>query len=158
VARHDFECFAPPRVRKKAPPQCAPAEERRAGMAKVLVVDDDPDVVEACKLYLEKEGHRVGCAYNRAEAMKAVKEGKPELIVLDVMMEMPDDGLAMAQELRRNGVMVPIVMLTSIAKVTGMEYGKDKELVPVEAFLEKPVAPKTLCDKVASLLSAKKKK
>jgi len=124
-------------------------------MAKVLVVDDDPDVVEACKLHLERQGHQVSCAYSRAEAMKALKEGKPELLVLDVMMEQPDDGLAMAQELRRSGFTAPIVMLTSISKATGMQYGKDKELVPVEAFLEKPVAPKTLCDKVAQLLSAR---
>jgi DNA-binding response OmpR family regulator len=124
-------------------------------MAKVLVVDDDPDVVEACKMYLEQQGHQVACAYSRAEAMKAVKEQKPELLVLDIVMEQPDDGLVMAQELRRSGFTFPIVMLTSLAKVTGMEYGKDKELVPVDAFLEKPIAPKTLCDKVAQLLSAK---
>ena len=122
-------------------------------MAKVLVVDDDPDVVEACRLFLESKGHSVLCAYSRAEGMKAIKETPPELLVLDVMMEQPDDGLAMAQELRRTGYKAPILMLTSISKVTGMEYGKDKDLVPVDAFVEKPVSAATLAAKVAELLA-----
>jgi DNA-binding response OmpR family regulator len=125
-------------------------------MAKVLVVDDDPDVVDACRLFLEKKGYQVATAFNRAEGMKVLETQKPDLMILDVMMEQPDDGLAMAQELRRKGNKIPIVMLTSIAKVTGMEYGQDKEMVPVEAFLEKPVDPGTLCNKVAELLANKK--
>jgi DNA-binding response OmpR family regulator len=126
-------------------------------MAKVLVVDDDPDVVDACRLFLEKQGHQVVTAFNRAEGMKALKDQKPALLILDVMMEQPDDGLAMAQELRRSGNKIPIVMLTSIGKVTGLQYGQDNEMVPVEAFLEKPVDPGTLCNKVAELLAPKKK-
>ena len=123
-------------------------------MAKVLVVDDDPDVVEACRLFLESKGHAVICAFSRAEGMKAIQETKPELLILDVMMEQPDDGLAMAQELRRTGYKAPILMLTSISKVTGLEYGKDKDLVPVDAFLEKPVSAATLAAKVAELLKS----
>lgn len=126
-------------------------------MAKVLVVDDDPDVVDACRLFLEKKGYQVATAFNRAEGMKALAAQKPDLMILDVMMAQPDDGLAMAQELRRKGNQIPIVMLTSISKVTGMEYGQDKEMVPVEAFLEKPVDPGMLCNKVAELLAPKKK-
>jgi DNA-binding response OmpR family regulator len=59
----------------------------------------------------------------------------------------------MAQELRRGGYKPPILMLTSISKVTGLEYGKDKEMVPVDAFLEKPVSAATLAAKVAELLA-----
>jgi DNA-binding response OmpR family regulator len=88
--------------------------------------------------------------------MKALEAQKPDLLILDVMMEQPDDGLAMVQELRRKGNRIPIVMLTSIAKVTGMEYGQDNEMVPVDAFLEKPVDPGTLVNKVAELLGKKK--
>ncbi len=125
-------------------------------MAKVLVVDDDPDVVDACRLFLERQGYQVATAFSRAEGMKALEAQKPDLLILDVMMEQPDDGLAMAQELRRKGNRIPIVMLTSIAKVTGMEYGQDNEMVPVDAFLEKPVDPGTLVNKVAELLGKKK--
>lgn len=124
-------------------------------MAKILIVDDDPDVVDACRLFLEKKGYSVGGAYSRAEGMQAVASQKPDLLILDVMMEQPDDGIAMAQDLRRQGFKAPILMLTSIGKVTGMEYGKDNDLVPVDEFQEKPVDPATLVAKVETLLGRK---
>lgn len=124
-------------------------------MARILVVDDDPDVVEACRLFLEKEKHTVTAAYNRTEGMEAVKSERPELLVLDVIMEQPDDGIAMAQELRRTGFEAPILMLTSLSKVTGMAYAKDDDTVPVDAFLEKPVDGATLTGKVNQLLNEK---
>ena len=89
-------------------------------MAKILIVDDDPDVVDACRLFLEKKGFNVSAAYNRVEGMSAIQSFKPDLVILDVMMDQPDDGIAMAQDLRRQGFKAPILMLTSISKVTGM--------------------------------------
>jgi DNA-binding response OmpR family regulator len=124
-------------------------------MARILIVDDDPDVVEACRLFLEKEKHQVSAAHNRADGMKAVRTEKPDLLILDVIMEEADDGIAMAQELRREKFSAPILMLTSLAKVTGMSYGADKDLVPVDAFIEKPVDPAVLLRKVAELLKGK---
>ena len=124
-------------------------------MARILIVDDDPDVVEACRLFLEKERHEVAAAYSRSEGMRALAAGQPDLLILDVIMEQPDDGIAMAQELRRMGFGRPILMLTSISRVTGLSYGKDKDLVPVDAFLEKPVDPATLLRKVDELLAGK---
>jgi DNA-binding response OmpR family regulator len=125
-------------------------------MAKILIVDDDPDVVEACKLFLEREHHQVEFAYSRPEGMKAVTAFQPELLILDIIMEQPDDGIAMAQDLRRQGFASPILMLTSIRRVTGMSYGKDNDLVPVDAFLEKPIDPATLLEKVGELLQGKR--
>ena len=121
-------------------------------MARILVVDDDPDITFAVSLYLKREKHEVRTAASRAEGMEAVKAFSPELIVLDVMMEQPDDGIAMAQELRRTGQTLPILMLTSVGKVTGMTFDRDSDLVPVDAFFEKPVKPEDLLKKVAELL------
>jgi DNA-binding response OmpR family regulator len=121
-------------------------------MARILVVDDDPDITFAVSLYLKREQHEVRTAASRAEGMEAVTAFSPELIILDVMMEQPDDGIAMAQELRRAGSAVPIIMLTSVGKVTGLDYGRDSDLVPVEAFFEKPVRPDDLLKAVAGLL------
>ncbi len=120
-------------------------------MSKILIVDDDPDVVDACRLFLERQGFAVSGVYSRAEGMKAVQAQAPDLLILDVMMEQPDDGIAMAQDLRRQGFKKPILMLTSISKVTGMDFGKS-ELVPVDEFVEKPVDPATLVAKVNKLL------
>jgi DNA-binding response OmpR family regulator len=124
-------------------------------MAKILIVDDDPDVVDACRLFLEKKGFNVSAAYNRDEGMSAIQSFKPDLVILDVMMDQPDDGIAMAQDLRRQGFKAPILMLTSISKVTGMTYGRDNDLVPVDEFQEKPVDPATLVAKVERLLGKK---
>ena len=121
-------------------------------MARILIVDDDKDIVEACRLFLEREGHTVAAAYSKGGGMRAVADWPPDLLVLDVMMEQPDDGIAMAQELRRGGSTVPIIMLTSVGQVTGMKYGRDNDLVPVDAFFEKPVRPDDLLKAVNGLL------
>ena len=122
-------------------------------MAKILVIDDDRDMTEACQLVLEQAGHEVQVAYSAEEGMAKVESFQPNLLVLDVMMIQPDDGIAMAQELRRVGFKAPILMLTSIGKVTGMKYDKDKVMVPVDDFVDKPVPPAVLVEKVARLLS-----
>jgi DNA-binding response OmpR family regulator len=122
-------------------------------MAKILIVDDDPDVVEALNLLLKEQGYETAEAYNRKEGMLAVASFAPDLIILDVMMEQPDDGLTMAQDLRRNNFTKPILMLTTVSKATGLNIGKDDEMVPVDDFQEKPISPSTLKNKVAELLA-----
>jgi DNA-binding response OmpR family regulator len=123
---------------------------------KILIVDDDPDVLEAGRLVLENEGYQVVLAASRAEGMKKVAEEAPDLLIVDVMMEEPDDGFVMAQELRRQGNTVPIMMLTSVGAATGMQFGKDPDIVPVDDFQAKPVDPRTLVAKVAKLLGAER--
>lgn len=126
-------------------------------MAKIVIIDDDPSVVEACRLFLEKEGHQVDSAFNREEGMTLLNAAPHDLLILDVMMEQPDDGIAMAQELRNKGFELPILMLTSICKATGLNYDRDDVLVPVDAFEEKPITPKRLIMTVKDLLERKEK-
>jgi DNA-binding response OmpR family regulator len=121
-------------------------------VSKILIVDDDPDIQEACRLVLEKEGFTVDCASNRAEGLRRVAEAKPDLLILDVMMEEPDDGLTMARELRRGGFTEPIIMLTSVNAAMGITIDRDDEMVPVEKFQSKPVEPATLVAQVNELL------
>ena len=122
-------------------------------MANILIIDDDPDVTEAGKLVLEKEGHSVTTANNITSGKEAINQSKPDLLVLDVMMENYDDGIVMAQQLRKEGFDFPIIMLSSIGKVTGNKYAEDDEMVPVNLFLEKPIYPATLIEKVNELLA-----
>jgi DNA-binding response OmpR family regulator len=121
-------------------------------MAKILIVDDDSDLAEACRLILEKEGHEVRWGASRKDGMEKIKEQEPDLLILDVMMDEPDDGIQMAQELKRNSRKFPVLMLTSISKVLGSTYTKDDEMVPVDEFVEKPVKPADLLQKVNELL------
>jgi DNA-binding response OmpR family regulator len=127
--------------------------QRECAVAKILIVDDDPDIVEAGRLVLEREGYEVEGAPNRADGMKKLEEIKPDLLILDVMMEEPDDGLRMAREIRKAGHTLPIIMLTSVNAAMGLNIDKDEEMVPVDEFQPKPVDPQTLIAKVKKLLS-----
>ena len=91
-------------------------------------------------------------APNRTEGMRRLDESKPDLLILDVMMEEPDDGLRMARDIRKGGNEIPIIMLTSVNAAMGLNIDKDEEMVPVEEFQPKPVEPQTLIDKVKRLL------
>ncbi len=121
-------------------------------MARILIVDDDIDIIEANKVILEAAGHEVISAMNKAEGMQAALNEKPDLMILDVMMDEPDDGFALAQDLRIKGVQTPIIMLTSVGRVTGMDFGIDEELLPVNEFIQKPVDPAVLQAKVKGLV------
>jgi len=124
-------------------------------MPKVLIVDDDPDIVDSLTLVLNQEGFETVSATSREAAMASVEQDRPDLIILDVMMEQPDDGFVVAQDLRRQGIKTPIVILSSIGHVTGYQYGKDSEVAPVDEFISKPIAPADLLVTVRRLLRRK---
>lgn len=125
-------------------------------VSRILIVDDDPDVVAAATLVLEKEGYIVSSASNSCDGLQAVQKLEPDLLILDVMMEEPDDGLRLARELRRKGHTLPILMLTSVNQAMGLRIDKDDEIVPVDEFMEKPADPTTLVEKVKQLLEGSK--
>ena len=124
-------------------------------MAKILIVDDDPDMVEAGRIVLEREGHTVESASNTVDGLRAVEENHPDLLILDVMMEEVDDGLLLARQVRREGHKLPILMVTSVNRAMGLSIDKDQEIVPVDEFVEKPVDPATLVEKVRALLAGR---
>lgn len=125
-------------------------------MANILIIDDDPDVTEAGRLVLQKEGHQVTTANNADAGLVAIRQSAPDLLILDIMMQNPDDGINMARQLKKEGYKFPILMLSSIGRVTGMNYGTDKEMLPAEAFIDKPVKPAALIEKVSELLKCAK--
>ncbi len=115
--------------------------------SKVLIVDDDKNIVELIKLNIEKEGFSTVCAYNGVEALKAFGEEEISIILLDVMMpEM--DGLQTCREIRKTSN-VPIIMLTAkgetFDKVLGLEMGADDYMV-------KPFESKELIARVKAVL------
>jgi two-component system, OmpR family, alkaline phosphatase synthesis response regulator PhoP len=117
---------------------------------KILIVEDEQDIVQLVKLYLEKEGFRVITAMNGLEALKKVTDDKPDLIVLDLMLpEM--DGLEVCKRVRSisDTAMLPIIMLTAKAEesdtIVGLELGADD-------YVTKPFSPKALVARVKALL------
>ena len=114
---------------------------------RVLIVDDDENIVELIKLNLEKEGYQTMCAYDGAEAVKMFSEDEVDIVLLDVMMpEM--DGLQTCREIRKTSN-VPIIMLTAKSdtfdKVLGLEMGADDYMV-------KPFETKELIARVKAVL------
>lgn len=105
-------------------------------------------------MVLENAGYLFRGAMNTESGMTLIREEKPDLVILDVMMEQPDDGFFMAQDLRAKGLTIPIIMLTSISSVTGMKYAKDNEMVKVDEFIEKPITPAKLLEKITLLLES----
>jgi DNA-binding response OmpR family regulator len=124
-------------------------------VTRILIVDDDPDMVEAGRIVLEAKGYEVVSAGNVSQGMSVLEETNPDLMILDVMMEEPDDGIRMARQVRRKGFDLPILMLTSVNVAMGLHIDKDEEMVPVDEFQEKPVDPETLIRKVELLLAGR---
>ena len=120
-------------------------------MATVAIIDDDIDILEASSLVLKSKGYNVITASDPDDGYKLVIEHKPDLIILDVMMNEPDDGFFLAQKFRRAKIDIPIIMYTSVSKSIGIEFGAS-EMVPVDDFVEKPITPDVLIDKVEKLL------
>jgi CheY-like chemotaxis protein len=124
-------------------------------MAKVLVVDDDPDFVKVTSKILEKEGHEVVSAANGAKALKAMRQETPDLVLLDIMMSYILDGLDVSREMAEDPALkdVPVIMVTSLTAVQGSAMFPSDEQIAVEEWLSKPVEPKDLVDRINAALS-----
>ena len=122
---------------------------------RILVVDDEPDLVTMISKNLEKEGYKVEVAYNGVEAMKKVKANPPDAIVLDVMMP-EKDGYEVCSELKKDEKYsdIPIVMLTAVADhVTSTRYSHaDGINMEADDYLPKPASPEDIAESVKNLL------
>jgi CheY-like chemotaxis protein len=127
---------------------------------KILIVDDDLDFVEISKFYLERQGYKIQSAPNAKEGWKRVEKEKPDLIIMDLMMEHLDAGMILSQKIKNHPQYssIPILMLTSITRDTGLDFtpctGEDFKKMKVDDFSIKPIKPKTLLEKVEKLLNS----
>jgi CheY-like chemotaxis protein len=123
-------------------------------MAKVLVVDDDPDFVKVTTRVLEKAGHEVVSAANGAKALQAMRQDAPDVVLLDIMMSYILDGLDVSREMAEDPALkdVPVIMVTSLTGVKGSGMFPTDEYVPVDEWLSKPVDPDTLLGRVDQAL------
>jgi len=116
---------------------------------KVLLVDDDPDFVEAVKVIVENGGYDVRVAYDGKEGLEAVAEERPDIIVLDVMMPVMNGHEACAKlKSDEETADIPIILLTAVAdRVTTSTY-THRDMLESEAddYIPKPVEPKDLLE------------
>ena len=119
---------------------------------KVLIIDDDDDVVFTMRLPLEAHGYQVFRAANRQEGLQKVKEVEPDIILLDVMMDSMTAGFEVCRTIRNPDPAseyaayreIPIVMITAIHATASLRFAPDKAQLPVDAFVEKPIEPEIL--------------
>jgi len=119
---------------------------------KVLIIDDDVDLVAAMRVTLEADGFVVADAQDGRRGLQMLREEKPDVVILDVMMDEIDEGLQVAYQIRSDPATrdLPILMLTSVTQQTGllMDPKRDEGFLPVNEFIEKPVSPRALLDLV----------
>jgi CheY-like chemotaxis protein len=137
---------------------------QESAMPKILVIEDDADMVAALRMPLEGNGYDVVAAATGQEGLEKVKEVKPDLIILDVMMETATAGFQVSLELRSPAPeseyadfrAVPILMLTAIHTTTSLRFGPDEAYLPVDDFVDKPIDPDVLLGKIERLLKKAK--
>lgn len=123
-------------------------------MAKILIVDDDPDFVEATRMILEKAGHSTLSAASGNECYQKMKSEKPDLVILDVIMDTVLDGLTITQRIHEDEEInqIPIIMVTSIANTDYAALFPTDEYIHINAFMSKPVEPAELIRQINKLL------
>lgn len=123
-------------------------------MAKILIVDDDPDFVEITRLVLEQAGHQVVEAANGEAGFTRAKEEKPDLIILDVIMDTVLEGVSISQQMHDDPELhkTPIIMVTSIANTDYTELFPTDEYIHIDAFMSKPITPAGLLQQIDRLL------
>jgi len=129
-------------------------------MPKILVIDDDPDFRYAVRMVLEAEGFEAEMAADGEEGIAKVLDTQPDLVTLDVIMGEDLEGFEVARTLREDHDLVdlPILMLTAVHSVKQVPYrfAPDKEYLPVDVFMDKPIEPETLVDTIKEMLGERR--
>ena len=109
---------------------------------RVVIVDDDPDIRDALSMILEPDGFRLTCCVTGPEGLAVISADPPDLVLLDIMLAYPSEGLQLARTLRQHDTLrrIPIIMISSYRATLGMDYAKEvgSDCTPPEAFLDKP--------------------
>ena len=127
--------------------------------ARILLIDDDPDIHLAVQMILETLGHKVACYQTGQAGLEAIRREPPDLVLLDIMLAHPSEGLQIACEMRRDSRLksIPLILMSSIGQSIGMEYGREvcPDAMSADMFLEKPFDAKTLREAVSWILEQK---
>lgn len=124
---------------------------------KILVVEDDPDMREQMKVYLESENFEVVSAATQKEAEPLIRPGAFSAAVLDLMMENPDSGFVLSHKIKKMDARIPVVIVTSVTKETGFYFDKahdPKAWIKADAIIHKELRFEQLKAELKRLLGA----
>jgi DNA-binding response OmpR family regulator len=125
---------------------------------KILIIDDDVQLVDSVETMLVSVGYEVSYAYQARKGMEMARQMQPDVILLDVMFAGPPgpDGFQVAREMHEDEDLkdIPVIMLTGVRKVLDIPYElePDEEWMPVKRFLEKPIKPGELLSAIKEAL------
>jgi two-component system, OmpR family, alkaline phosphatase synthesis response regulator PhoP len=127
---------------------------------KILIIDDDVDIVEAEKVLLENSGYEVISAFDGQEGYCKIRDQRPDLVVLDVIMASPTEGFELTRQLKmdRDLSSIPIVMVTSVRRddQTGRPL-VEEVLEHIEAYIEKPIRPEQFLETIKRVLARRRR-
>ncbi|MCM2266549.1 MAG: response regulator [Elusimicrobiales bacterium] len=124
---------------------------------KILVVEDDPDMMEQMKIYLESEDYEVVSASTQKEAEPLIRPGNFKAAVLDLMMENPDSGFVLSHKIKKMDPSIPVVIVTSVTKETGFYFDKahdPKTWIKADAIIHKELRFEQLKSELKRLMGA----
>ena len=128
-----------------------------ANPKKILVVDDDPDIVEQVTLIMQKDGHEVYSAGTEAEAEEILLSVKPDLAILDLMMEEKDSGFVLCHRIKKLYPDTPVMMVTAVKAATGLSFAADSAVqqswLKADLLVDKPIRAEVLRNDVNGLLN-----
>jgi DNA-binding response OmpR family regulator len=122
---------------------------------KILVIDDDPIFVKSTKAILESHGYQVDSAQNGEEGLAKMRQERPDLVLLDVMMDWILEGVSISQEMmsQRELQRIPIVMVTSIRSTEHRGLFPQDQYLHIHSWLDKPCPPDKLVTEIEKTLA-----
>ncbi|MBN2440034.1 MAG: response regulator [Spirochaetales bacterium] len=120
-------------------------------MAKILIVDDDQGFIDATTQILQNAGFEVLGATTPEDGLSKAQSEKPALILLDVTLKSPEDGILMGKELYGKGLKIPVIILENVAKAA--THTNDTSDLAVEAYAEKPLDPEKIVNKISAIIN-----
>ena len=125
-------------------------------LKKVLVVDDDPDILDQVELILKANGYDVATMDSAANAEEFLTSTQPDLAIVDLMMEQMDSGFVLCHQIKKLYPNMPIIMLTAVRASTGLGFDaktpEAKSWIKADCILDKPVRAEELLNSVRKLL------
>ncbi len=141
-----------------------PCGRKKQGKCRVMVIDDDYDVLEWCRLVLEPNGFDVRCFSEPEDALADMREETPDIIITDLMMAHLDSGFDFAEKIKDapEFARIPVIIMTAASSRHGFDFiprsEADLKAMHVDAFFTKPAEPQALITRIRALIAKSREK
>lgn len=125
---------------------------------RVLIVEDDQDMMMQMEMYFEANGYEVVKAYSQEEAQKVIESGDFDAAVLDLMLENPDSGFILSHKIKQKFPQKPVIIVTSVSKETGIYFDKNQDInnwIKADAIIQKEFRFEQLKKEIEKRLAVK---